>query len=89
MELELQCRGSCFAINFNNLPSPGSVGGNFSYSLSASHMRLSPKRRFVNDVEINHQKGESCSSSLHCLPFNHTHLCSPIQMMTIIYGLVS
>ncbi|XP_032310895.1 phospholipid-transporting ATPase ABCA3 isoform X2 [Drosophila ananassae] len=58
MELELQCRGSCFAINFNNLPSPGSVGGNFSYSLSASHMRLSPKKRFVNDVEINHQKDD-------------------------------
>ncbi|KAH8319096.1 hypothetical protein KR067_008631 [Drosophila pandora] len=58
MELELQCRGSCFAINFNKLPSPGSVGGNFSYSLSASHMRLSPKKRFVNDVEINHQKDD-------------------------------
>lgn len=58
MELE-QCRGSCFSINFHNLPSPGSVGGKFSYSLSASHMRLSPKKRFVNDEEINHQIGGS------------------------------
>ncbi|KAH8409957.1 hypothetical protein KR009_002192 [Drosophila setifemur] len=55
LELEQQCRGSCFAINFNQLPRRGSAG-TFRYSLSASHMRLSPKKRFVNDEEINHQK---------------------------------
>ncbi|KAH8266653.1 hypothetical protein KR018_006787 [Drosophila ironensis] len=57
LELEQQCRGSCFAIHFDQLPGRGE-GGNFSYSLSARHMRLSPKKRFVNDEEINHQKDD-------------------------------
>ncbi|XP_017037324.1 phospholipid-transporting ATPase ABCA3 [Drosophila kikkawai] len=57
LELEQQCRGSCFAINFEEVPNRGSAG-KFRYSLSSSHMRLSPRKRFVNDEEVNRQKDD-------------------------------
>ncbi|KAH8251293.1 hypothetical protein KR032_005365 [Drosophila birchii] len=57
LELEQQCRGSCFAINFEQIPSRGDAG-KFRYSLSSNHMRLSPRKRFVNDEEINRQKDD-------------------------------
>ncbi|KAH8238979.1 hypothetical protein KR038_011395 [Drosophila bunnanda] len=57
VELEQQCRGSCFAINFEQVPSRGTTG-KFRYSLSSNQMRLSPRKRFVNDEEINRQKDD-------------------------------
>ncbi|XP_043640765.1 phospholipid-transporting ATPase ABCA3 [Drosophila teissieri] len=57
LEMEQQCRGSCFAINFQQVPNRGS-GGKFRYSLSSNQMRISPRKRFVNDEEINHQKDD-------------------------------
>ncbi|EDW77243.2 uncharacterized protein Dwil_GK18193 [Drosophila willistoni] len=57
LEMEQHCRGDCFAINFEHLPSPY-TGGHFKYCLSSNRMRISPKLRFVNDEEINHQKDD-------------------------------
>lgn len=56
LDMEEHCRGNCFAINYEELPDPR-ASENFRYSLSSNKMRISPKKRFVNDEEINHQKG--------------------------------
>lgn len=55
LDMEQQCRGSCFSINFQSLPDLG-TGSGINYSLSSNRIRISPKKRFVNDDEINHQK---------------------------------
>ncbi|XP_017068116.1 phospholipid-transporting ATPase ABCA3 isoform X2 [Drosophila eugracilis] len=57
LDMEQECRANCFAINFNHVPDRGS-GGKFSYSLSSNQMRISPRKRYVNDEEINHQKDD-------------------------------
>ncbi|XP_017859906.1 PREDICTED: ATP-binding cassette sub-family A member 3 [Drosophila arizonae] len=57
IDMEQQCRGSCFAINFQSLPDLG-TGSGIKYSLSSNRIRSSPKKRFVNDDEINHQKND-------------------------------
>ncbi|XP_030246138.1 ATP-binding cassette sub-family A member 2 [Drosophila navojoa] len=57
LDMEQHCRGSCFAINFQSLPDLGS-GSGIKYSLSSNRVRSSPKKRFVNDDEINHQKND-------------------------------
>ncbi|XP_017047859.1 ATP-binding cassette sub-family A member 17 [Drosophila ficusphila] len=57
LDMEQQCRESCFAINFHQVPDQGSPG-KFQYSLSSNQMRISPRKRFVNDEEINHQKDD-------------------------------
>ncbi|XP_052852159.1 ATP-binding cassette sub-family A member 2 isoform X1 [Drosophila gunungcola] len=57
LDMEQQCRESCFAINFNQVPNRGSEG-KFQFSLSSNQMRISPKKRYVNDEEINHQKDD-------------------------------
>lgn len=54
LEMEQQCRGSCFAIDFHRVPNRGS-DRKFRYSLSSNQMRISPRKRFVNDEEIYHQ----------------------------------
>ncbi|XP_034475050.1 ATP-binding cassette sub-family A member 2-like isoform X2 [Drosophila innubila] len=54
LDMEQQCRGNCFAIHYQELSDP-MTGGRFKYSLSSNRMRISPKKRFVNDEEINHQ----------------------------------
>lgn len=56
LDMEEHCKGNCFAINYEELPDPR-ASENFRYSLSSNKMRISPKKRFVNDEEINHQKG--------------------------------
>lgn len=56
LDMEEHCKGNCFAINYEELPDPR-AGGRFRYSLSSNQMRISPKKRFVNDEDINHQKG--------------------------------
>lgn len=56
LDMEENCKGNCFAINYEEVPDPG-ASENFRYSLSSNKMRISPKKRFVNDEEINHQKG--------------------------------
>ncbi|KAH8274147.1 hypothetical protein KR044_012010 [Drosophila immigrans] len=55
LDMEEQCRGRCFSIDFQSFPDL-TLGGNFTYKLSSNQMRTSPKKRFVNDDEINHQK---------------------------------
>jgi len=67
LEMEQQCRGSCFAIDFHRVPNRGS-DRKFRYSLSSNQMRISPRKRFVNDEEIYHQIG-ACSI-FPLLPFN-------------------
>ncbi|XP_016961993.1 phospholipid-transporting ATPase ABCA3 isoform X2 [Drosophila biarmipes] len=57
LDMEQQCRANCFAINFDQMPNQGS-GGKFRYSLSSNQMRISPRKRYVNDEEINHQKDD-------------------------------
>nr|XP_016944985.1 ATP-binding cassette sub-family A member 3 isoform X1 [Drosophila suzukii] len=57
LNMEQQCRSNCFAISFDQVPDRGS-GGKFRYSLSSNQMRISPRKRFVNDEEINHQKDD-------------------------------
>ncbi|KAH8393111.1 hypothetical protein KR215_010716, partial [Drosophila sulfurigaster] len=54
-DMEEDCRARCFSIDFKEVPDPATEG-NFKYSLSSNQMRTSPKKRFVNDDEINHQK---------------------------------
>ncbi|XP_034666674.1 ATP-binding cassette sub-family A member 17 [Drosophila subobscura] len=54
LDMEQNCLGNCFAINFIQLPNRGS-GGTFKYSLSSNEVRISPKKRYVNDEEVNHQ----------------------------------
>ncbi|KAH8404862.1 hypothetical protein KR222_007399, partial [Zaprionus bogoriensis] len=56
-DMEVNCKGNCFAISYEELHAPRS-DGNFRYSLSSNQMRTSPKKRFVNDEEINHQKDD-------------------------------
>lgn len=56
LDMEEHCKGNCFAINYEKLPD-SRADGNFKYSLSSNQMRISPKKRFVNDEDINHQKG--------------------------------
>ncbi|KAH8376899.1 hypothetical protein KR093_002048 [Drosophila rubida] len=55
MDMEEECRGRCFSIDFQEFPDP-MLGGDFRYRLSSNQMRTSPKKRFVNDDEVNHQK---------------------------------
>lgn len=61
VDMEQHCRGNCFAIHFHELSDP-MAGGRFKYSLSSNRMRISPKKRFKNDEEINHQIGVYCVS---------------------------
>ncbi|EDW03205.1 ATP-binding cassette sub-family A member 2 isoform X2 [Drosophila grimshawi] len=57
VDMEQQCKGNCFAINFQTLSDPR-MNGDFKYSLSSNQLRMSPQKRFVNDEEINHQKSD-------------------------------
>jgi len=88
LNMEQQCRSNCFAISFDQVPDRGS-GGKFRYSLSSNQMRISPRKRFVNDEEINHQKGAFYICPL--FPFNEPALSSILlyQMMTITFVPVS
>ncbi|XP_064549091.1 phospholipid-transporting ATPase ABCA1 [Drosophila montana] len=57
LDMQRQCKGSCFAIHFQALPDPRS-GWGLKYSLYSNQMRNSPNKRFVNDEEMNHLKND-------------------------------
>ncbi|XP_030376704.1 ATP-binding cassette sub-family A member 17 isoform X2 [Scaptodrosophila lebanonensis] len=71
LEMEHSCRGTCFAINFQNLPERGSSEP-FQYTLSSNRMRILPNIRFVNDKEINIEKDDDEYIRIGFLSLQHT-----------------
>ncbi|XP_037957966.1 retinal-specific phospholipid-transporting ATPase ABCA4 [Teleopsis dalmanni] len=50
VKLEEECKGNCFAIEFKTISDD--VNGNLSYSISSTALKISPKKRYVNDEEV-------------------------------------
>lgn len=50
-EMERSCKGNCYAVNFLNYPIDP-LREKLNYSISATSIRISPKKRYVNDEEV-------------------------------------
>lgn len=51
LEMERSCKGNCYAVNFLNYPTDASRE-KLKYSISSTSIRISPKKRYVNDEEV-------------------------------------
>uniref|UniRef100_W8BPU7 ATP-binding cassette sub-family A member 3 n=1 Tax=Ceratitis capitata TaxID=7213 RepID=W8BPU7_CERCA len=50
-EMERSCKGNCYAVDFLHIPSDTSRE-KLQYSISTTSIRISPKKRYVNDEEV-------------------------------------
>lgn len=71
-EMERSCKGNCYAVNFLNYPTDASRE-KLKYSISSTSIRISPKKRYVNDEEVVGIKGNyvQCISMLSALIYTY------------------
>lgn len=53
--LEHNCKGNCFGVEFQQYPKNG---GNLSYTLSSTAIRVSAKKRYINDEDVSGVKDD-------------------------------